>query len=346
MRTAIVLSHGHAAKWLQVIIHSLKSFTNERKTDIFVAHTWPGHPSIKAITETDLANNVVILDCKIRLQSHATGLDEVLDLLIDYGQYDYMFCAETDAMACCNGWLDWFHQMIGSDPVNAERNKFGKCGMAGFFWHEGNNHYNINPSGTLYLIEMLERYHNEVRKNTSDIFWHPNGNRMGTDGGMDPTIKKVAGVFSETRGIENPSPEQKNQILKGIPQAAWFEPGAWLYYRSLGEYSHIAVPCDHIYTQFGPVTSPEGTYYGGKANPKYIHYWGGTRAYDFLKHPINDHFVSGGAPYWLQREDTIWKAVVPEKYRKIMPQIYEEMNFEEKLRTNLPGWEKVKELVK
>lgn len=336
MRIAIAMSHGHAPKWLQIILYSLKKFTNKVPCDVFVANTWPNHPSIKAATETGLSDYVSFIDCTLRLHSHATGLDQILDYLIEYGGYSHMFCAETDAMACQDNWLDWFVE---------EFEKARNCGMAGFFWHEGYNHYNINPSGTLYDIDMLKKYHKEVRENNSGMFWHPRGNRSDTESGMDPTIKQVAGAFSETRGIFNPNDRQREEILKGVPQAAWFEPGAWLYYRSLGEYNHVRVHCDHIYSKFGPVTSPEGTFYGGKDNPKYVHLWGGTRTYDFLKHPINDQFVARGAPYWLKREDQIWKATVPEEYRKIMPQIYEEMEYEKKIKENLPGWQKAIELV-
>lgn len=323
-KTAVVIVHGHAPKWIQLMVHSLKKFSNERPFDIFIANTWPEHPSIKAITETSLGENVIIHDCTTRKHSHATGLDEVLDMIRDNDQYDYMWTGETDAIACQDQWLDWFHYQIGS------------AGMAGFFWHEGTNHYNINPSGTLYLKEMLVKYHDECRNNNEGMFWHPRGNRHDSESGMDPTIKDVVGCFAETRGIQNPNDEQRRQILEGVPQAAWFEPGAWLYYRSLGEYEHVRVPCDHIYTQFGPVTSPEGTYYGGKEEPIYIHFWGGTRTYDFLKHPINDNFVAQGAPYWLKREDNLWKHFVPGEFREIMPSIYEEMNYTESIKANLP----------
>jgi len=329
MKTAIALVHGHAAKWLQVIIQTLKQFKTDREFDIFVANSWPGHPSIKALTETSLGEGVTVIDCTIRLHSHATGLEQILDYITDKDEYDYMFTGETDCMVCRTGWLDWFHDQIHTSQ--------GRACMAGFFWHEGNNHYNVNSSGTLYRKDMLLKYHKEARNNNEGMFWHPNGNRHDSEEGMDPTIKDLVGCFAETRGIKDPTPIQKEQILAGVPQASWFEPGAWLYYKSLGEYTHVRVPCDHIYKKFGPVTSPEGTYYGGKENPYYIHAWGGTRCYDFLKHPITDGFVSGGAPYWLKREDEIWKNLVPEDIRAIMPSLYEEMEFEKKIRENLPS---------
>lgn len=325
MKTAVVIVHGHAAKWLQVMVHSLHKFKNVREMDIFVATTWPDHPSIRALTQTTLGQNVFIHECKTRLHSHATGLDEVLDYIRDRDEYDYMWTGETDAMVMKDGWLDWFHEQIG------------EAGMAGFFWHEGTNHYNINPSATLYRKDMLVKYHDECRNNNEGMFWHPNGNRHDSEEGMDPTIKDVVGCFAETRGIKDPNEIQRDQILKGVPQASWFEPGAWLYYRCLGEYKTVHVPCDHIYTQFGPVTSPEGTYYGGKADPFVVHWWGGTRAWDHQKHQINDSFVSQGAPYWMKREDDIWKAFVPEDIRSIMPALYEQMEYEAKLRANLPS---------
>ena len=319
-RIAIAMVHGHAGKWLQTAVHSLKKYPNLVANQIFIATTWPGHPSIKAVMETDLGEDITVIECKRRLYSHATGLDEILEHLLwlrDQGvTYDYMFAMETDCVACEIGWLDWFHSFLKENE-----NK----GMAGFFWHEGNNHYNINPSGTLYRVSMLEKYHKEVRNNKEGIFWHPRGNKADTEGGMDPTIKEVAGVFSETRGIKDPNPAQLEAILKGIPQASWFEPGSWLYYRSLGEYESISVPCDHIYMPMGSYNPPEGTYYGGKQAPKFIHYWGGTRAWDHLKHPVSDNFVKSCSPHWIEREHNIWRSTVPEKYHPIIHSIYDEL---------------------
>ena len=317
-RVAIAMSHGHAAKWLQVIITSLKSHKNEIEADIYVAATWPGHPSIKALTETELGKNISVMDCVRRKQSHATGLDEILELIWDK-DYEFMFTCETDCMACKDGWLDWYYNFMKDDPL---------IGMAGFFWKEGTNHYNINPSATLYRIDMLKKYHAEVTANNEGMFWHPRGNRADTDGGMDPTIKVVAGVFSETRGIKNPSPVQEKEILQGVPQAAWFEPGAWLYYRSLGEYKHVAVPVEHIYARWAGGRAPEGTYYGSKANPNFIHFWGGTRAWDHLKHPVSDMFVKGCSPQWLDREHNVWMRVVSSENREIVEEIYQELGLE------------------
>lgn len=325
MKVAIAMAHGHTAKWLQTSINSLKERKNEVENDIYVACTWPDHPSIKAITENDLGNGVTLIPCIRRKHSHATGLEEILENIADKG-YDYMFCMETDCVAKQDNWLDWFVDFAKNDP---------SIGIAGFFWHEGDHHYNINPSGTLYRMDMLLKYHREARENNSDVFYHPKGNKLGTDAGMDPTIKDVVGCFAETRGIKDPTPMQLDIILKGIPQASWFEPGAWLYARLQGEWGEVRVPCDHIYMQYPGHTAPEGTYYGGKADAKFIHYWGGTRCYDFLKHPVNDAFVKSCAPMWIQREDKIWKETVPEQYRSIMPSINDEINIIKMMNDNL-----------
>jgi len=314
-KVAIGIAHGHAAKWLQTSIYSLQRTKNKTKADIYVAHTWPGYPSIKGITETPLGEGVTVFDCKLRRQSHATGLDEILDLIADR-DYDYFFAMEDDCMAVKDGWLDWYVNFLEADP---------KIGMAGFFWIEGNNHYNINPSATLYRKDMLLQYHKEVRENNEGMFWHPRGNRSETDGGMDSNIKDVAGVFSETRGLKNPSPQQKEEILKGVPQAAWFEPGAWLYYRSIGDYHSVRVPVEHVYMQYKGGRAPEGTYYGSKAEPCMIHWWGGTRTWDHLKHPVTDRFVGGCSPQWIDREHSIWMQVVPVEYRMKMDEIHKEM---------------------
>lgn len=318
-KIAIAITHGHAAKWLQVVTNSIKRWKNEIEADLFIACSWPDHASIKAITETKLGDGVHIHNCQRRLHSHATGLDEILEFIADKDEYTHMFTTETDCVAACDNWLDWFYGFMKDDP---------SIGMAGFFWDEGNNHFNINPSGTLYRKDMLLKYHQEVRDNNEDMFWHPRGNRAGHEDGMDSQIKDVAGIFSETRGIKDPSKEQEEQIMHGVPQAAWFEPGSYLYYRSLGEYGHVKVPCDHIYVQVNGYKTPDGTYYRGKATPALVHYWGGTRAWDHLKHPVNDHFVKSCSPAWLNREHNVWEATVYEGYRAIVPEIYKELQLE------------------
>jgi hypothetical protein len=136
----------------------------------------------------------------------------------------------------------------------------------------------------------------------------------------------VLGVFSEVRGIAHPNEQQEKEMELGIPHPGWFEPGAWAYYRSLGDYPNKKLDCDHFYKfwtrkHFAPI----GTFYGGVKDPYVIHYWGGTRAWDELKHPIEDPFVKECADPWKEREHKIWLETVSEEDRKIMPEIYEEM---------------------
>lgn len=321
-RIAVALSHGHASKWLQTCIHSLKSVSAGVDFDIFVATTWdrhnptiaPAYSTIKAITENDLGDGVTILECQRRKYSHATGLDEILDYIGDK-DYEYMFTIEPDCKIMQAGWLEWYYNFIKNDS---------KIGLAGFYWNEGGNHQNINPSATLYRVDMLKQYHQEVRANKEGVFYHWEGNKLDTGQGMDPSIKNVVGIFSETRGIKNPTSLQLEYIRKGVPHAAWFEPGQYLYCRLQGEWGEVRVPCDHNYHQVNGHSVPEGTYYGGKNDCKVIHFWGGTRARDFMKHPVSDNFVKQSTPYWLDREDRIWKETVPERYRGIVYEIEKE----------------------
>ncbi len=338
MKVAICMTNAHCPKWLQIVIHSLKQNPNQVENDIFVACSWPGHNSVRAITETALGEGVTTVDCVRRKHSHATGLDELLEYVAVRG-YTHFFALETDCRAMKPGWLDWFVNFMKSDSsthlTGIDSGFDPKIGIAGFFWHEGDHHYNINPSGTLYRIDMLLKYHREARENKEGMFYHPRGNKADTVPGMDNSIKNVVGVFSETRGIKNPTDVQRDVILKGVPEAAWFEPGQWLYARLQGEWKEVRVPCDHIYMQYPGHTAPEGTYYGSKAWPQLIHYWGGSRAYDWKKHKVDDHFVKSCAPMWIRREDQIWKETVPEEYRSIVAKLNEEEDIIKKMNDNL-----------
>jgi len=314
-KVAVALTHGHVAKWSQTSIYSIKSKKNENPFDIYVANSWPGHCSLKAITGTELGDGVTIIDCVRRKHSHAVGLDEILDLVHD--KYEYLFTMETDCMAMKDGWLDWFLSFMRPE-----------VGIAGFYWDEGRNHQNINASGTMYRMKMLWDYQQEVRANKDRVLYHPSGDKSCDEPGQDSSIPDTVGVFSETRGIKNPTPEQRQYIERGVPQAAWFEPGQWLYCRLQGEWQETRVPVEHIYIQACGHTLPEGTYYGTKADPYFIHWWGGTRAWDHLKHPVNDNFVKSCSPFWLDREHKLWESTVPKKYRGIVADIYKELHIE------------------
>lgn len=324
-KIAIAMTHGHTPKWLQTVLASLKRYKNEAQFDIYVALSWPEHPSVRAATETSLGDGVTFLDCTRRRHSHAIGLETILEHIRDM-DYEYMFACETDCAAMQDGWLDWF----------VAQAQIADAGITGFFWHEGDHHFNINPSGTLYRMDMLLQYHDEARSNNGGMFYHPEGNKADTEPGMDPMIKEVAGVFSETRGIKDPTPEQLHYIEGGVPHCSWWEPGQWLYVRSRGEWNEARVqPCDHIYIHTGVVETPEGTYYGGKDNPQFIHYWGGTRAYDFLKHKVDCGFVKGGAPWWFAREDRIWRETVPQEFHEIVHKLALDADTEAKMRENM-----------
>ena len=324
-KVAIAIAHGHCPKWLQIALHSLQTMKNETESDIYVAETWPGHNSIRAITETDLGNNVTVIPCERRKHSHATALETILEHIADKG-YTYLFAMETDTQAMKPGWLDWYTSFMQNDS---------RIGVAGFFWHEGDHHYNINPSATLYRVDMLLQYHKEARENNEGMFWHPRGNKPDSTPGMDNTIKDLVGCFAETRGIKNPTPIQEDIILKGVPEAAWFEPGQWLYARLQGEWKEARVPCEHIYMQYPGHTAPEGTYYGSKADAQFIHRWGGTRAYDWKKHRVDDFFVKSCASMWIQREDRLWREFVPSRYHDIVHQLNQEEDILKLMNDNL-----------
>lgn len=316
MKVAVAMAHGHATKWLQTIIYSIKNHYTDIDFDIFVAHTWPGHPSIEALTKTDLGNDVHVIDTKRRMQSHAIGLDEILDE-IEFESYDWMLTLDTDSKVASDGWLDWFVSHINSDKV----------GMVGFFWHEGNHHYNIHPAGALYRKDMLLKYHHEVRNDNRPTFCHVDGCVLDREFGLDEEIKEVAGVFSETRGIrpDQMSELQEHYIRGGVPAIAAWEPGQYLFVRSVDEFSHRSVPCDHVMMEVNGHNLPEATYFGSRMNPYLIHYWGGTRAWDHLKHPVEDPFVRDLSPFWIDKEDYIWRNTVPERYHGVVHEIYKKL---------------------
>ena len=298
-KVTIVIPHGHTWKWTQVVVSSFKKTKNNVDYDIMIVNNSSWHNSIRGITETKLGEGVKVVDNWKPNRFHASALDCAIELI----DTEYIFTAETDIMACKDGWLDWYLSFLEGEQKNV---------AVGYYWDEGGYVHNyINPSATLYRTKPVQEFNKLCMDNHDYTMYFGEGFNQTMDiREMDQSYLSWTGAFAEKRGFK-----QKTGSDNGRLNAGWYEPGQQLYYWLEEQgYNLIKAPVDHRYFPF-PDHVPEGTYYGGYADPYYIHFWGGTRAWDRVKHDVNDGFVLKYENFWWEREDRIWKQVVDDDIR-------------------------------
>jgi len=120
------------------------------------------------------------------------------------------------------------------------------------------------------------------------------------------------GPFSETRGF---------QEIWSFADYKWYqEPGAYPYYRSKIEYECVEMPGTLIYLKDPHVA--DGTWLHdnpGEPTPKdnayWVHHWAGTVSHNWQWMKVTQKWQRNAYPYWIDREDRIWREVVPASAR-------------------------------
>lgn len=340
-RVLIVVPHSHTWFWTQTCIAALLRFPVEAK--IVVVDNSPWSPSRKGLVETSIrainwegwsnegwqkpeCKHEIVTNTKSN-KFHASALDDAIERF--GADYDYLMAWETDVLALAPDWLDWFlNQMRPTDYA------------VGHWHHE----QFVNPSCTLYRMSVLREMLAWCRDNPEpDILrWGESWEQMQDIQKRQPerdyrdwyndNVSWLVGPFADKRGWPAGTvlKEQPSGQLKG---PGWMEPGQELH--------HWAVQAGYTYTVCPTWTHerepglPLQTVYGVTEGPargmeadelmargiegdgwsirdrKTVHLWGGTRALDILKHPVECNFVRSNTPFWLAREARFWRDIVP-----------------------------------
>jgi hypothetical protein len=140
------------------------------------------------------------------------------------------------------------------------------------------------------------------------------GNFMRRRHTLEPRISEMIdrgqwGPFSETRGFHN-------IVIRD--DKFWQEPCAWLYYRLDHEYECVALQGVFTEEEHKGIHIASGTYYGPGLGGKIylIHHWGGTVSHNWEKQKVVAPWEITALPWWIEREDRLWREVVPEWLRK------------------------------
>lgn len=332
-RVLIVVPHSHTVFWTQSCITSLLRH-KPKDADIVVVDNSPWSPSLRILLETSLGfepspsigqlsvRQFGVIENSKSNRFHASALDDAVERLGH--DYDYLMAWETDVLALAPDWLDWFFAQL--KPTDYA------CGH----WH---HEAFLNPSCTLYrmkpILEMLDWC--KANPEPDLLRWGDKFELSQPVQARQPerdyrewfndNVSWIVGPFAEKRGWP------AGTVLKEPPSGqlkgpSWYEPSQALH--------HWAVQAGYTYTVCPTWTHerepglPLQTVYGvlGAGNEnlnrgleaadlfalhgaKTAHLWGGTRALDILKHPVECNFVKSNTPFWLAREARFWRDIVP-----------------------------------
>jgi len=295
----IVIPHAFTTKWLQIVIASLKSFKNNYSFDILVMDNSPdGNRSIEGITRTRLGNGVKVIKPHPDLRWHAGALDAAIDII----ETPFYFATETDCRALQDYWLDRYFENM-TDRWTA---------MVGWFWEvpgEAADRLYINSSATLYRTEILRKLKAETLRNDNFMICY------GTDlrRRMKMPDRLIGywrrgnwGPFQEVRGYQ--------EVFHHRDDKWYHEPGCWLYFRAQCEYECVRIPGKW---EIDPETkAAAATWYGVEPDYYYVHYWGGTVSHNWEKHLVVVPWEIRALPFWIERENRIWKEIVDKDVRE------------------------------
>ena len=325
-RIIVAIPHSHSWFWTQTCIASLMRnppLADGYSVKIVIVDNSPWSPAIKGIRNTSLGNleGLHAISNYKSNKFHASALD----CIVERFDFELLMALETDVLALCPTWLQWF--------VDQLRPTDYAVGM----WH---HEQFINPSCTLYRSDVLRKMMRWCWDGAPQdkLRW---GDRFMESAPLDnnlPLNENPAAVLQDMKGwIAGPFAEKRGwptgTILKEQPSGqmkgpGWYEPGQQLH--------HWAVEQGHTYTVCPSLTThrsdnlPLQTLYGATmpdpqrqleavemfGNAETVHLWGGTRALDIIKHPVTCQFVKANTPGWLAREARFWKSVVPSDIQK------------------------------
>lgn len=267
------------------------------------SHDWS--PSINNMVNLSMQEDLPFPVEVAMNDRHSMWHGTALDYVVEYYDSDYLFTMEPDVLVLSDDWLLWFVALMSEQD---------NCFSVGH-WHEEGSY--INPSATLYRMDLLKESFQEFRSNQDpNMYWGQNFSRQENILAHYAGFLDDVGPFSEKRGwkpgtkLKGPAPSGQ---LRGY---GWYEPAQQVHHWAVEKgCSYVQVPCRHDIHLSRAI--PIGTFYGKDPDFHIAHLWGGTRALDLLKHPVTDPTVGNNMDFWLEREAQIWNQVVPEDRKEV-----------------------------
>lgn len=238
-----------------------------------------------------------------------------LNFAVRYFHYcDYLICWETDIIACSEDWLDTVLSYMEDNSV----------------WMTGyeNIHFNLDrdsrdwyimPNPGIYRQADLLKMDAEILKNKDRTAYF--GENYSLTEQCPVEYMNDVGVFSEKRGFKDVHalcPDGKGRFVR--PSALYYENGHWLFYRMLREGRNAKA---FKYEDFYEILNNENVRSRTEfEDGKFVHYWGGTRSWDFLTHQEANLSQINYVKPKIELEVSLWRMLVPEEIRAMVPKVF------------------------
>jgi hypothetical protein len=276
--------------------------------------------AIKLVPE--LADKVTILKNPEGIRFHGTSLDTA----VRFFNTDYLLCWETDIAIFSDDWLDWIMGHI-EDP---------KTWMAGYelldFHGTKNSHiWYVMPNPGIYRMDILKEIDAEVKANLDFThYWGENyckSKVLDSDANCEVIfVKEIGfsyGAFSERRGFKETHPNCPDGKGVFARQHSYnYENGQWLFYRMMRDSRNLQYKVLEQYRKLeqcnGEITPMYSEFGGGL----FKHFWAGTRSWDFMTHPEANLSQINYVREKIKIEIDVWNQIVPERIRRIVPEVY------------------------
>lgn len=287
-KVSILIPSYKSFRWIAVCINQFKKFGLPVESEIIVCDNSPGHPSIKALTETSLGEGIKIVYGNPDFPSHGQGYQKAYES----ADGDYIFTAESDSFPTRMGWFDEYVKASASfDYIGPEMPMGG-----GTYIHPAGA---LTHRGVIHAAEEWQANHKDwafvpgagAKLKTSDRAYHVVVYKPWLEdlGLVDAELRKEinlwgnVGVWQEMRcfdedtfenymhrkGITNWEPVPNKFSYNKIG----FEPGQWLsYFAQSHGFKCLKAP---TYIHWMPgregCQAEYSTVFGG-----FMHVWGGT----------------------------------------------------------------------
>lgn len=319
-KVSILIPHFRTWKWTAICIWHLKQFGIPVDSEIILCDNSPGHPSIKAITETDLGSGVKVISGMPEFSSHGMGYD----LAVRDTEGDWIFTCETDSFPTRSGWFDEYvkasadFDLIGPEIPQSSGRYIHPAGclykrdiiLSAMEWQRSKDGWVFCPSAAIEFGLSDKAYHVVASEAFLD------GRSLSDSTRRQIELWDLAGPFQEMRsfdedsfdtyprrtGITNFEPVNGKEAYLKIG----YEAGQWLaYFAKHKGYRVLAAPTD---IQWMPRhearQAAHSTVFGG-----FQHCWCGT-----VSTLPND--IPGDVRNFKLAQQAEWFSKLPEKLRK------------------------------
>lgn len=111
-KVSILIPHFKSFKWIASCIHHFKTYPLSIDHELVICDNSHPHPSIRAISETSLGDNVKIVLGDPTLPSHGQGYSKCWEAASP--DCDWAFTAENDSFPTRHGWFEEYVKAAGN----------------------------------------------------------------------------------------------------------------------------------------------------------------------------------------------------------------------------------------